>query len=175
MHIHIQMHVQGTSDFLQGFWLKVKAFCKGTMPTKASIRAHTHRQKHAHAHAHTHTSTCKCTDLDTHTNTHTHTLCVQAMAVGEHRVFIKNLPFTISEPEIRRNILALGLNDAVAVRINRAGKSYGVDASCFGFVTMSTAEGAAGLIECWNGNLVFGRWLHAEVAVPRVQSRKARI
>ena len=42
------------------------------------------------------------------------------MAVGEHRVFIKNLPFTISEPEIRRNILALGLNDAVAVRINRS-------------------------------------------------------
>lgn len=79
-------------------------------------------------------------------------------------VFVRNLPFAVTDDELRLLFAEVGEVVRATVVIDRAtGKSRG-----FGFVSFSTAAEARNAIEMFNGEVVGGR---AIGVMPRTESR----
>ena len=78
-------------------------------------------------------------------------------------IFVGNLPYSISEQELRREFEAFGQVDSVRVIKDReTGKSKG-----FGFVEMPDDAAAQKAIAELDGGMVEGRAIRVSVAKPR--------
>ena len=79
------------------------------------------------------------------------------------KLYVGNLPFTISEDELRELFAQAGTVESVAIIMDRdSGRSKG-----FGFVEMSTPEEAQAAIAQLNDFEVNGRKLRVSEARPR--------
>jgi RNA recognition motif-containing protein len=77
-----------------------------------------------------------------------------------HKLFIGGLAFSTSDERLRELFAAAGGVESAAVVTDRdTGRSRG-----FGFVEMSTAEGATEAVKQFNGQAVDGRTLKVELS-----------
>jgi cold-inducible RNA-binding protein len=80
-----------------------------------------------------------------------------------NRLFVGNLSFSATEPDIRAAFAAHGTVDEVHIAMDRAtGRPRG-----FAFVTMSTPEDLSGVIRSMDGSMLDGRPLRVNEAQDR--------
>lgn len=79
------------------------------------------------------------------------------------KIYVGNLPYSVTDSTLQGNFAAYGSVSSAKVMMDRdTGQSKG-----FGFVEMSSAEGAQAAIEALNGMSVEGRAIVVNLARPR--------
>jgi RNA recognition motif-containing protein len=80
-------------------------------------------------------------------------------------IFVGNLPFTVTEDEIRQAFEAYGAVDRISLMTDRdTGRSRG-----FAFVQMNDDEAADKAIAALNGSMLGGRALNVNIARPKTE------
>lgn len=83
------------------------------------------------------------------------------------KLFVGNLPYTLTEEQLKEFFVGLGTVESVALIIDKfSGRSKG-----FGFVEMSTEEEAKKAVETLNGKEVEGRGIVVNEARPMTERR----
>lgn len=79
------------------------------------------------------------------------------------KIYVGNLPYSVTDTTLKSNFAAYGSVSSAKVMMDRdTGQSKG-----FGFVEMSSAEGAQAAIDALNGMSVEGRAIVVNLARPR--------
>jgi cold-inducible RNA-binding protein len=85
----------------------------------------------------------------------------------ESKLYVGNLPYTISETELQEMFAQAGeVKSVVIIKDRESGRSKG-----FGFVEMATAEEAQKAITMYNGKAAGGRALTVNMARPQEERR----
>ena len=86
------------------------------------------------------------------------------------RIFVGNLPFSTTEPELNELFAAIGQVESASIISNRySGRSRG-----FGFVEMKDDGEADKAIEQLNGHVIEEREIVVSEAKPRTEQRESR-
>ena len=86
------------------------------------------------------------------------------------RIFVGNLPFSTTEPELNDLFAAVGQVESVSIISNRySGRSRG-----FGFVEMTDDADADKAIEQLNGHVIEEREIVVSEAKPRAEQSESR-
>jgi RNA recognition motif-containing protein len=87
--------------------------------------------------------------------------------VGENRLYVGGLPYSINEAQLREMFSAAGnVQNATIITDKFSGRSKG-----FGFVEMTNPEEAQKAIQLFNEKEVDGRKITVNVAKPREERR----
>ena len=87
----------------------------------------------------------------------------------KNQIFIKNLPYTLTQEELKRHFAPLGdITQVLVIEDRETKRSRG-----FGFITFATEASAQNAIDTMNGQLLEGRRLQVSLARPFVKKEES--